>query len=141
MMDALARYIAEQEGKHFVLGINDCATFVADWVFLQTAVDTFRDYRGAYSTIEARDTVLSGSSIADIFRKVAKAHRFYEREDAPRRGDVGAFMSYGSDLIFNHEPFSAMGIFTGSSWVGRTPHGILKSKTCTPISVWAMTND
>jgi hypothetical protein len=46
---ALALFLEEKRNEPFAWGVNDCCTFVCDWLAILTGVDPAADFRGKYS--------------------------------------------------------------------------------------------
>lgn len=123
----LQAHIKERYRRPFQWGVQDCALFAADWVFVCTGVDPAIRYRGTYdSAISAMRLLADTGGLAGL----AQVHL----------GDeiVVQMASVGDIGLAAYNNSASLVIFGGSAWYGPAKEGITHLPSSMVKRVWRL---
>jgi hypothetical protein len=131
LMLTLEQYLRGGQRVSFEWGVNDGATWIADWARDQGHRDPLARWRGYRSQREAERIVAANGGLEALARKAFAGLREIAPEDATT-GDI-ALGCLGADPAF---PPCGL-IRAGAFWAGLTaPRGVLLAPAASIVLAW-----
>lgn len=126
----LHRYLIEKASDPFEYGVNDCATFPADWCIENGHSDPMRRWRGKYDSEEsARDLICSAGGLSMLWM-LGTMDAALPEPDLLRIGDVGVVA-----MMTPNGPDEVGAIYLGRRWAVLCESGLLCASV-KPIMAW-----
>lgn len=126
MRDPLAAYLKHVVRQPFRWGVNDCATFIADWMLIVTGRDGAAALRDRYHSPPTADVLHGPLGLARTVDRCARGIGL-RRTRTPRHGDVAVIEGAGEVVC---------AIRTDRGWLIKLDRGLMRIERARLVMAW-----